>query len=103
MVKGKSADPLQAAGNVYSLVMENNKVRVLDALFKPGATAAMHYHPNHVVYILVDGKFKISTPDGKSVDFDLKKGQAIWMEEGQHSAQNLGKTEGHNLVVELKK
>jgi beta-alanine degradation protein BauB len=100
---GKPADPLKAAGNVYTLVMENEQVRVLDARFSPGARAAMHFHPNHVIYVLAGGKLKISMPEGKSMEVDLKAGQAMWMEAGQHSAENVGKTEAHNLVVELKK
>jgi len=101
--KGKSTDPLVVAGNVYTLIMENEQVRVLDIRLKVGDKAAMHYHPNHVIYVLADGKAKITTPDGKSTNFDLKAGQAIWMAAGQHAAENVGKSEGHNLVVELKK
>ena len=101
-VQRKSTDPLEAAANVYALIMENEHVRVLDARFSPGAQAAMHYHPNHVVYVLADGRLKITTPDGKSVNVDLKAGQAIWMQVGQHAAENVGKAEAHNLVVELK-
>ena len=102
-VKRKSTDPLQVAANVYTLIMENEHVRVLDARFNPGAQAAMHSHPNHVVYVLTDGRLKITTPDGKSVNVDLKAGQAIWMPAGEHAAKNLGKAEARNLVVELKK
>jgi quercetin dioxygenase-like cupin family protein len=101
--KSQATDPLLAAANVYSLVLDNEKVRVLDARFSKGARAAMHYHPDHVVYVLADGKLKITTPDGKGMDVDLKVGQAIWMPAGQHAAENVGKTEAHNLVVELKK
>jgi beta-alanine degradation protein BauB len=99
---GKSADPLKVAANVYKLVMENEQVRVLVAHFDPGAKAVMHFHPNHVIYVLADGKIKITTPDGKSMDVDLKAGQAIWMQAGQHAAENTGKAEARNLVVELK-
>jgi quercetin dioxygenase-like cupin family protein len=103
MSEGKTSDPLKAAANVYSLVMENDQVRVLDARFSPGARAVMHFHPNHVIYVLADGKIKITTQDGKSSIVDLKTGQAIWMQAGQHAAENVGKSEAHNLVVELKK
>ena len=99
----KFIDPLQVAANVYSLVMENEYVRVLDACFSPGARAVMHSHPNHVIYVLADGKIKIATPDGKNSNVDLKAGQAIWMSAGQHAAENIGKLEAHNLVVELKR
>jgi beta-alanine degradation protein BauB len=103
IIAGKATDPLQAASNVYSLVMENEHVRVLDARFKPGAKAVMHSHPKHVIYVLAGGKIKIKVPDGKDTTINLKAGQAIWMEAGQHAAENLGKSEIHNLVVELKK
>lgn len=78
----KQADPLQVAANVYSLVMENDKIRVLDAKFKTGAQAAMHFHPDHVIYILNDGTLKITAPDRKSTNLNLKAGQAIWMQAG---------------------
>ncbi len=99
----KSSDPLQVAGNVYSLVMENEYVRVLDVRFKPGDKALMHSHPNHVIYVLADGKLKITVSEGKSMDVDLKTGLAIWMPAGQHAAENVGKLEAHNVVIELKK
>ena len=95
-------DALQTAPDVYSLIMENERVRVLSVKFKPGQKAKMHSHPDHVIYVLKDGKIKITTPDGKSNDVSLKAGQAIWMAAGQHAAENLGNTEASNLVVELK-
>jgi len=83
--------------------MENKYVCVLDARFKPGAQAVMHSHPNHVFYVLTDGKLKITTPDSESMNVGLKAGQAIWMQAGQHSAENVGQADAHNLVIELKK
>ncbi len=96
-------DALKAAPDVYSLIMENERIRVLNVKFKPGQKAVMHSHPDHVIYVLKDGKLKITLPDGKSNEVSLKVGQAIWMQEGQHAAENIGTTEANNLVVELKK
>jgi quercetin dioxygenase-like cupin family protein len=43
-------DVLKPAANAYKLLMENEKVRVLDIRLKPGEKAPMHNHPNdHVV------------------------------------------------------
>jgi beta-alanine degradation protein BauB len=96
-------DALKAAPDVYSLVFENERVRVLNVKFSPGQKTKMHSHPDHVIYVLKDGKLKITLPDGKSNEVSLKTGQAIWMQAGQHSAENIGGTEAVNLVVELKK
>ena len=95
-------DALQAASNVYKLKMETDRVRVFDARFKPGEKAAMHSHPDHIVYILNDGKLKLTPLKGKTQELDLKAGQAIWMDATSHTAENLGKTDVHLLVVELK-
>jgi len=95
-------DALKAAPDVYSLIMENERVRVLRIKFKPGQKAVMHSHPNHVICVIKDGKVKITLPDGKASEVTLKAGQAIWMQAGQHSAENIGRTEADNIVVELK-
>jgi quercetin dioxygenase-like cupin family protein len=100
----KISDVLQAAGNSYKLLMENEKVRVLEIRLKPGEKAPMHNHPNdHVVYVMNNAKFKLTFPDGKTGEFDLKAGQTIWLEAGSHATENIGTSEGHNLAIELKK
>lgn len=96
------ADPAMVAGDVYKLVMENERVRVFDVQFQPGQKAVMHGHPNHVVYVLSDYTLNLMQPDGSSQVVPLKAGQAIWMEAGQHAAENIGKSAGHALVIELK-
>ncbi|DAC72732.1 MAG TPA: cytoplasmic protein [Thermoplasmata archaeon] len=95
-------DALHAAPNVYKLLMENDRVRVFDARFKPGEKAAMHTHPDHIVYVFNDGKLKLSPSKGKTQEMDLKAGQTIWMDAASHAAENLGRTDAHLLVVELK-
>jgi beta-alanine degradation protein BauB len=100
----KIQDVLKAAANAYKLLMENEKVRVLDIFLKPGEKAPMHNHPgDHVVYVMADTRFKLTFPDGKASEVDLKAGQVLWMEAGSHAAENIGTGAGHNLVVELKK
>ena len=98
----KILDALQAASNVSKLIMENDRVRVFDARFKPGVKAAMHSHPDHVIYIVSGGKFKVTPLEGKPQELDLKTGQVLWMDATSHTAENLGKTDVHLLVVELK-
>jgi beta-alanine degradation protein BauB len=104
MKMGQVSDVMQAASKAYKLLLENDKVRVMEIRLKPGEKAPMHNHPNnHVVYVMKDTKFKLSFADGKSGEFDLKAGQTLWMEAGSHETENIGKADGHNLIVELKK
>jgi quercetin dioxygenase-like cupin family protein len=95
-------DPAQVGPNIYKLLFENERVRVFEVRFKPGERIAMHSHPDHVVYVLDDGKLKLSYPDGKSVEVVLKAGQTLWIPAETHAAENVGSTDAHSLVVELK-
>jgi quercetin dioxygenase-like cupin family protein len=82
--------------------MESDCVHVLDLFLKPGDKAAMHYHPDHIVYVLNGGKPKL-TSSGKTEVMDMKNGQAIFLKAQTHEAENTGSTDLHLLVVELKK
>ena len=96
-------DVLDVPNSGYSLIMENEKVRVMEMKLKPGEKSTMHNHPNdHVVYVFKNAKFKLSFPDGNSNEFELKAGQALWIEAGPHETENIGTTNGHNLVTEIK-
>lgn len=99
----KKNDPTVVASNVYKKLFENEKVRVLDLLFKPGDKAKTHTHPDHIIYALTNSKVRITSEDGKASDIELKPGQVVFLEAQSHSAENIGKTDSHNLVIELKK
>ncbi len=98
----EGADPAKVASNIYKLVMENERVRVFDVMFKPGDKAVMHGHPDHVVYVMQGGTNRLSFPDGKTADFELRAGQALWIGASQHETVNVGKSNVHLLVFELK-
>ncbi len=100
--KTEWADPTRVAADVYKLILENDRVRVFDVRFTPGQRAEMHGHPDHVIYVISDYTLNLMMPDGTSQEVPLKAGQAFWMKAGPHAAENIGKTEGHALVVELK-
>ena len=97
-------DVLTAAASAYTLLLENESVRVLEIRLKPGQKAPMHNHPNnHVVYVRNAMRIKLSFPDGKEAVTDLKAGQVLWLEAGPHEAENVGTTDADNLVIEVKK
>jgi quercetin dioxygenase-like cupin family protein len=100
--EGKWPDPTIVASNVYRLLLDNERVRVFDVKFKPGEKAKMHSHPDHVVFVLGDGKVNLALPDGSSQDVPLKEGQAMWIGAGPHETTNLGNKDVHLVVFELK-
>ena len=95
-------DPATVAADIYKLLLDNDRVRVFDVRFKPGQKAAMHGHPDHVIYVLAGFKLSLELPGGVGQVVELVPGQALWMKAGLHAAQNTGGSEGRALVVELK-
>ena len=101
MVK-KEMDPLLTASNVYKLLNENDKVRVLQVVSKPGDIAKMHHHPDHVIYALKGGKATL-TSGGKTQEMEIKTGSVIFIDAQDHEMKNIGKTTIDLIVMELKK
>jgi quercetin dioxygenase-like cupin family protein len=95
-------DPLVAASNIYKFKAENDNARVLEVIFKPGDSAKMHHHPQHMAYVIKGGQMKL-TSGGKSQEMNLTEGHVIFLSEQHHEAQNIGDTTIDLLVVEFKK
>jgi mannose-6-phosphate isomerase-like protein (cupin superfamily) len=103
-LSGLSAqDAEKATPNVVKLKLENERVRVLEALSNPGDKENMHSHPANIVYIIEGGKLRITTPDGKTTEVEFKTGDTLWREPVTHAAENIGTTRFHAIIVELKK
>jgi quercetin dioxygenase-like cupin family protein len=94
-------DPLMAASNVYKLLKESDKVRVLEVTFKPNDVAKMHHHPYHVVYALSGGRMRLSS-GGRTQEIEVKTGQVLFLDAQDHEAKNIGKNTLDLLVMELK-
>lgn len=94
---------LVVAPDMYSLVFENERVRVMQVVFKPGQSIKEHTHPNdHYVYVLEGGQLTISKKDAPPSVADIKVGQVLWIPAETHSAKNTGTTQVKLLVNELK-
>lgn len=97
-----AADPLEVAPEMYKLVHDSDRVRVMQVTFQPGEKIAEHSHPDHFVYVLDAGNLQITKSDGTVTDAVLKVGDVIWIDAETHSAVNTGSTPVKLLVTELK-
>ena len=96
-------DPLQAASNVYKkVILDNEKVRVLQVEFAPGDVSSWHQHPNHVIYVLGGGKIEITDKGKEAKTMDLNEGDAMYMPAVTHTAKNVGTTTIKLIVTEMK-
>ena len=96
-------DPKDVASNVYKPLLENDRVRVFDVNFAPGAVAKMHWHPDHVAYSISGGKLELKTGDGSVNVMEVPSKAAVFMDSQSHEAKNVGTSEIHMIVVELLK
>jgi hypothetical protein len=95
-------DVAKVAPNNCKVLLENDRVRVVEIWIKPGEKLAMHSHPASVTYLLSPAKLKTTLPDGKTVETEAQAGQALWSDGGGHEQVNVGTTEARALVVEMK-
>jgi quercetin dioxygenase-like cupin family protein len=97
-----AGDAAQVAPNVYRVLFENDRVRLLEARLSPGDSSALHSHPDYLVYNLDDGHVKFGSGTGESEDVKLRAGEVMWRDGEEHTAENLGSSDVHALLFELK-
>jgi mannose-6-phosphate isomerase-like protein (cupin superfamily) len=83
------------------VMLDNEWVKVSRILDRPGDKRATHSHKDTVVIALSDHRRRVV--GDKTQEFDIKAGQAMWFAEVTHSEENIGKTDGELLIVEVKK
>ena len=86
----------------YSVITENDQVRVLRAHYGPHEKSIMHSHPATVAVFLTDAKGKFTFADGKTEAFDVKAGQAQYGPAIVHLPEDTGDAAMEVIVVELK-
>jgi quercetin dioxygenase-like cupin family protein len=97
-----SAQDSGGSSSIYKVLLDNDRVRVLQASFKPGDKVAMRSYPSHLVYPLTDGTL-IFEPAGRTgYEVNFKVGEALWFPPLARATENDSDKEVRILVVELK-
>ena len=95
-------DPVKVDSKHYSVMLDNDQVRVLKIHYNPKEKSVMHEHPASVVVFLNNSKVKFTLPDGSTVDSNGKAGDVQFTEAGKHLPQNVGTVAVNAVLVELK-
>lgn len=106
---GVSADALaQDAATTdprgYRVVLDNDRVRVLEYKSRPGLGVCgqgMHYHPAHVTVSLTGAKLK-KTEGGKVTLKEIPPGHVFFADAETHSAEVMGGSGTRTYIIELK-
>lgn len=95
------ADPLLTNPELYRLLFENERVRVLEYRDRPGDRTQPHDHPDSVMVTLSAFQRRLHA-DGRTVEVELPAFQARWLDAQEHAGENIGLSPTHSIFVELK-
>ena len=98
----QAQDAVKVDPKHYTVVSENDQVRILKVHYGPHEKSVMHSHPNLAAVFLNDAKGQFTFPDGKKQDFTAKAGEAQYEAAVTHLPENTGDNGMDLIVVELK-
>jgi len=106
----EALDALVAAPAHHRLVLENDRVRVLDTLIGPGERTPVHTHQWPAVHFIRSWSAFVRRDAEGNVVLDTRAGagpsdppSVLWGDPlGPHSLENVGVTPLHVVSVELK-
>ena len=99
----QAQDPVKVAPDHFTVLLENDRVRVLDFHTKAGVKIPLHSHPAYISYSISGaGKTKFTSADGKVTEAPAKTGKATWHEAETHASEYHGTGSAHVLLIELK-
>jgi beta-alanine degradation protein BauB len=101
-VTAYAQDPVKTSPQYYKVLLENDRVRVIEYHLKPGEKEPMHSHSAGVIYLLSGAKLRFTFPDGKTEERTAATGETIWRDPVTHAVENIGDTEAHAIAVDLK-
>ena len=98
----KAQDPLPLYPENYKVLLENDRVRVLDFQLKKGAKEDFHAHPAAITYVLAPFKIRFTFPDGSTRIREAKVGEVFYGDALIHASENIGETDARGLLIEMK-
>ncbi len=101
VMQDASMDATKVASALYKVVADTMNIRVLMATYKPGASSAMHAHPDNAIYVIEGGNAEFTMKDGTKQTMNMEKGMSSITPAGMHSVKNTGKTTTKVLIVEV--
>jgi len=96
-----SPDPTETDPDNYKVILENDRVRVLEYRDKPGDRTSPHSHPDSVMYTLSSFERRLIHGDQQR-DVQLDAARVVWVGAQEHAGENIGSTNTHCVFVELK-
>lgn len=101
-LSSSAQDMAVTAGEQAKVVLDNEKVRVIQLEIAPGGKTGMHSHGDNIVVYLSGGDATQTLADGTSKARHTEPGEIMWSGPVTHDTENTGKAPVKVLVIELK-
>jgi quercetin dioxygenase-like cupin family protein len=101
-LRDASRDPTVTDGDKYKVVLENDRVRVLEYRDSPGERTSPHHHPDYVLCALSAFRRRLVLSEGREAVREFRPGEVAFGKAQSHIGENVGSSETHVLIVELK-
>ena len=96
-------DPALVNPTSIIVKLENDSVRVMEAVLPPGFKEKLHTHPGYVMYILDGGTVRLHSTDRPTRNSEFKTGNVFYSDPITHWAENTGTTTIRVMLVELRR
>lgn len=94
-------DFVEAAPKQAKVLVDNDKVRIIEVTIQKGDKIPMHSHPDSVIHIIKAGRVKWTLADGKTMESKGKDGETMFRPAVTHAHEHLDASQA--ILIELKK
>jgi hypothetical protein len=102
LVAAQAQAPKPSPSEPSKPLLDNERLRVSEMRWRPGAKIGLPNHPDQFAYLLTDATLVFSTPGKTPYQLDLKAGEATLLPAQSTEAENDSDSEVRALVVEIK-
>ncbi len=102
--EAEAQDAVKAQPTSYRVVLENDRVRVLEYISRPGMGICgdgVHSHPAHLTICLSPAKAHVRE-NGHDMVVANKLGDTFWSEAVTHEVENISGKDVRALIIEMK-
>src|SRR5450759_5070684 len=96
-------DIVRVASTHVRVDFENDQTRVLRLTLGAGESIPLHDDRAGVLVCIAGCRMRLTTPDGKAQDVELKAGETRWMPDARRAARNLADGAVEMLYIETKR
>ena len=101
----RAQDAAKVNPRSYKVLFENEHVRVLEHVSKPGlgvCGVGRHSHPKHITVALSGGRVKVRGEDGAVRLADAEPGKIFWAPAEVHEVENISGRNMRGYIIEIK-